>query len=231
MTEQPTEEKPSSAETSSSGEPNQSSDETASSSGESSGGSSSGSSSGGESSGEASSDSSSARHSAPSPADDRPTEQQERPAASGQSGGQPTEQQPTEQQSAPRKAATPRGNADTSWAEPEGTKRRGPSVDIGEVIWRGANVVASLARTLCLIFALILIVNMLIYLVGVNTENGAAQFVTAVAVRVVLGFGDLFVTQPPLTGFIVDSLIAAGFWAFLGELLSRGIRFLAARVN
>jgi phosphotransferase system glucose/maltose/N-acetylglucosamine-specific IIC component len=35
----------------------------------------------------------------------------------------------------------------------------------------------------------------------------------------------------PTVMLIVNSLIAAVFWVFIGELLSRLIRFLAARVK
>jgi hypothetical protein len=58
-----------------------------------------------------------------------------------------------------------------------------------------------------------------------------AQFVATVAGVVILGFRDLFVPANPLLMLAVNSLIAAVFWLFVGELLSRLIRFLAARVK
>jgi hypothetical protein len=86
-------------------------------------------------------------------------------------------------------------------------------------------------RTLALLFALVLVVNVVLVLVGVNPANGVAQFVGAVADIVILGFRDLFVPSNPTVGLIVNSLIAAVFWAFVGELVSRLIRFVAARLG
>jgi hypothetical protein len=127
-----------------------------------------------------------------------------------------------------------RGQADTSWAEqedePTGSSRH-RSVDVGELAWRTGNVLATVVRTLALLFALVLIVNVVLVLVGVNTGNGVAQFVGTVASVVILGFRDLFVPANPTVMLIVNSLIAAVFWVFIGELLSRLIRFLAARVK
>jgi hypothetical protein len=127
-----------------------------------------------------------------------------------------------------------RGQADTSWAEdehePSGSSRH-RSLDVGELAWRTGNVLATIVRTLALLFALVLIVNVVLVLVGVNPTNGVAQFVGTVASVVILGFRDLFVPADPTIMLIVNSLIAAVFWAFVGELLSRVIRFLAARVK
>ncbi len=48
---------------------------------------------------------------------------------------------------------------------------------------------------------------------------------------VILGFRNLFVPADPVVMLIVNSLVAAAFWAFVGELVSRVIRFVAARVK
>jgi hypothetical protein len=131
-------------------------------------------------------------------------------------------------------SAPQRGQGDTSWAEPErapsGTSRQ-RSIDVGELAWRTGNVLATVVRTLALLFALVLVVNVVLVLVGVNPTNGVAQFVGAVADIVILGFRNLFVPANPLVMLIVNSLIAAVFWVFVGELLSRLIRYLAARLG
>ena len=144
--------------------------------------------------------------------------------------GQARSEKPAEQNgSGPR-----RGQADTSWAEdehePTGSSRH-RSVDVGELAWRTGNVLATVVRTLALLFALVLIVNVVLVLVGVNPTNGVAQFIGTVASVVILGFRDLFVPANPTVMLIVNSLIATVFWVFIGELLSRLIRFLAARVK
>jgi hypothetical protein len=127
-----------------------------------------------------------------------------------------------------------RGQADTSWAEPEkeasGSSRQ-RSVDVGEIAWRTGNVLATVVRTLALLFAVVLVVNVVLVLVGVNPANGVAQFVGAVADVVILGFRDLFLPADPSMMLIVNSAIAAIFWVFVGELASRVIRYLAARVK
>jgi hypothetical protein len=151
---------------------------------------------------------------------------------------QPSEQR-TERTEQPSEAKTEkveaqRGQGDTSWAEPErgpsGTPRH-RSVDIGELAWRTGNVLATVVRTLALLFTLVLVVNVVLVLVGVNPANGVAQFIGAVADIVILGFRDLFIPSNPLVMLIVNSLVAAVFWVFVGELLSRLIRFLAARLS
>lgn len=149
-------------------------------------------------------------------------------------------EQKTEQHSEQRSgqadggSAPPRGQGDTSWAEPErapsGTSRH-RSIDVGELAWRTGNVLATVVRTLALLFALVLVVNVVLVLVGVNPTNGVAQFVGAVADIVIIGFRNLFVPSNPLVMLIVNSLVAAVFWVFVGELLSRLIRFLAARLG
>ncbi|MCD2193337.1 hypothetical protein LQ327_08045 [Actinomycetospora endophytica] len=136
-------------------------------------------------------------------------------------------EQPTKREEAPA-----RGQKDTSWAEPERAETpRHRSVDIGELAWRTGNVLATVVRTLALLFALVLVVNVVLALLTVNPANGVAQFVSGVANIVILGFRDLFIPANPLIGLIVNSLIAAVFWVFVGELVSRVIRFLAARVK
>lgn len=148
---------------------------------------------------------------------------------------QNTSDQKTSEQKTEKVETTPqRGQGDTSRAEPE----RGPSgssrhrsIDVGELAWRTGNVLATVVRTLALLFTLVLVVNVVLVLVGVNPANGVAQFVGAVADIVILGFRDLFVPANPLVMLIVNSLVAAVFWVFVGELLSRLIRFLAARLS
>jgi hypothetical protein len=162
-------------------------------------------------------------------------------SSTGQKTGQKTEQSRSESSGTEQKTeqiakdgSTPqRGQGDTSWAEPEGPSgtSRHRSIDVGELAWRTGNVLATVVRTLALLFALVLVVNVVLVLVGVNPANGVAQFVGAVADIVILGFRDLFVPSNPTVGLIVNSLIAAVFWAFVGELVSRLIRFVAARLG
>jgi hypothetical protein len=172
---------------------------------------------------------------AQAPSED-PTEQssEQKTEKTEQPSEQKTEktEQPSEQKT--EKVEAQRGQGDTSWAEPE----RGPSgaprhrsVDIGELAWRTGNVLATVVRTLALLFTLVLVVNVVLVLVGVNPANGVAQFIGAVADIVILGFRNLFIPSNPLVMLIVNSLVAAVFWVFVGELLSRLIRFLAARLS
>jgi hypothetical protein len=151
----------------------------------------------------------------------------------------PAAEKPTEK-AAPAEAPTERttaqapgqNRADTSWAEPEPADTpHHRSFDVGELAWRTGNVLATVVRTLALLFALVLVVNVVLVLVGVNPANGVAQFVATVANLVILGFRDLFVPANPVIMLVVNSLIAAVFWVFVGELVSRLIRFVAARVR
>ncbi|NMO90054.1 hypothetical protein [Actinomycetospora sp. TBRC 11914] len=190
---------------------------------------------------------------AQAPSED-PTEKHEQPAEQKtEKSAAPSEQktekheqpaeQKTEKTAAPAEqkteriaddgSAAQRGRGDTSWAEPErpSGSQRHRSIDVGELAWRTGNVLATVVRTLALLFALVLVVNVVLVLVGVNPANGVAQFVGAVADIVILGFRDLFVPANPTVMLIVNSLIAAVFWAFVGELASRLIRFLAARLG
>jgi hypothetical protein len=168
---------------------------------------------------------------------DQPTEKvapAEQPTEKVAPADRPTEkvapaERPTERQPA---AAAARPAEPSPRREPEPTAGpRHRSIDLGELAWRTGNVLATVVNTLAVLFALVLVVNVVLVVVGVNPANGVAQFVSAVAGIVIVGFRDLFVPANPVLMLTVNSLVAAAFWVFVGQLVSRVVRFLAARVN
>ena len=115
-------------------------------------------------------------------------------------------------------------------APPSGEQRRA-SVDVGELVWKVANILATVIRVVTLVFAVVLVAHIALVVVGVNPENGVAAFLRGFADTVVLGFRDLFLPADPTIALVVNYGVAAVFWVVVGGFLSAGVRFLAARIN
>lgn len=113
---------------------------------------------------------------------------------------------------------------------PQGSEQRAPSVNLSEMVWKVGNVLATVVRVVALLFAIVLAAHIVLTLVGVNPANGVAQFVGGVANTVVLGFRDLFLPTDPTVFTVVNFGLAAVFWILVGEILSRLLRFVAARL-
>ena len=110
----------------------------------------------------------------------------------------------------------------------DGEPRR--SLDASELIWRSSGVLATLVRIVTLVFAVVLVADIVLRVVGVNPTNGVAQFVSGFAEAVVLAFRDLFLPSDPTVALVLNYGLAAVFWVLVGGFLSSGVRWLAARV-
>lgn len=135
-----------------------------------------------------------------------------------------------EAQEANRRSFVGGGRGGTEERAPEGESRRG-SVDVGELVWKVASVLATVIRVVTLVFAVVLVVHIALVVVGVNPVNGVASFLGGFADAVVLGFRDLFQPVDPTIALVVNYGVAAVFWVVVGGFVSAGIRFLAARVS
>ena len=112
----------------------------------------------------------------------------------------------------------------------DGEGRRS-SVDVSDLIWRGAGILATLIRIVTLVFAAVLVIDVVLTVVGVNPANGVARFMAGFADTVVLGFRDLFLPADPTLMLVINYGLAAVFWVVVGGFLSSGLRFVAARIS
>ncbi|WP_433784983.1 hypothetical protein ACQPX6_01605 [Actinomycetospora sp. CA-101289] len=78
--------------------------------------------------------------------------------------------------------------------------------------------------------AAILVLDIILTFVGVNTANGVAQVIGSISDTVVLGFRDLFLLSDPILTTVVNDGLAAVFWVLVAEFGSRLIRWLGARL-
>jgi hypothetical protein len=112
---------------------------------------------------------------------------------------------------------------------PHGRERRSP-INLGETVWKAANVLATVVRIVGYAFAAVLVAYIVLALVGVNTSNGVAQVIGSIGDTVVLGFRDLFLLADPITTIMVGFGLAAVFWVLVAEFGSRLVRWLGARL-
>jgi hypothetical protein len=112
---------------------------------------------------------------------------------------------------------------------PHGRERRSP-LNLGETVWKVANVLATVVRIVGYAFAAVLVAYIVLALVGVNTSNGVAQVIGSIGDTVVLGFRDLFLLADPITTIMVGFGLAAVFWVLVAEFGSRLVRWLGARL-
>jgi hypothetical protein len=150
---------------------------------------------------------------------DQPTQQHETQQRSQQS------QQPSEQPT--QRVEQPHG---VDGHAPEGHRQRAP-IDVGDLIWRIARILASAVRIVAYVLAVVLVAYIVLTLVGVNPQNGVARVIGGVADVAVLAFRDLFLIADPSFAVIVNYGLAAVFWLLVGEFGSRLIRYLGARLT
>jgi hypothetical protein len=159
---------------------------------------------------------------------------------SGTSGGSHGSQQGQQQgQQEGRQQAQEQGRTQTqnraqgaegTMSAPHGREQRTP-VDVGELVWKVASVLASVVRVVAYVLAAVLVAYIVLTIVGVNTANGVARVIGSVGNTAVGPFRDLFLLSDPLFTVIVDYGLAAVFWILLAEFGSRFIRWLGARLS
>ncbi|WP_166659853.1 hypothetical protein [Actinomycetospora succinea] len=133
----------------------------------------------------------------------------------------PPDEAPTTQQRTPDVSA---GSA------PHGREERAP-LNVGELVWKVATVLASVIRIVAYVIAVVLVAYVLLTLVGVNPLNAIAQVVGGVANSTVLAFRDLFLIADPVFAIVVNYGLAAVFWVLVAEFGSRLVRWLGARFS
>lgn len=153
------------------------------------------------------------------------------------SAQQETEQQETEQHDRAPQGDRGQGHAGQEHgaqmpqgSTPQGRAQRDP-VDVGELVWRIARILASAVRVVAYVIAVVLVAYVVLTIVGVNPLNGVAQVIGGVADATVLAFRDLFVVADPTLAVVVNYGLAAVFWVLVAEFGSRLIRFLGARLS
>lgn len=159
-------------------------------------------------------DSSQDEHSRPA----RRSENHQRPEPAGGSDGDQGQQQESSEQSG--------GDGEA----PHGREERAPT-NVGEVVWRVASILATVVRVVGYLLAAVLVIDIVLTVVGVNTANGVAQVIGTVGGFAVLAFRDLFLLTDPIFTVVVNFGLAAVFWVLVAEFGSRLIRFLGARLS
>ena len=114
-----------------------------------------------------------------------------------------------------------RQRAEEPESAPRGRERRAP-LNVGELVWKIASVLASAVRVVAYVVLTIL---------AVNPQNGVAQVIGGIADWAVLAFRDLFLPADPTLAVVVDYGLAAIFWVLVGEFGSRLIRWIGARLS
>jgi hypothetical protein len=147
----------------------------------------------------------------------------------GQQQGQQEGQQQAQEQGRTQTQDRAQG-AEGTMSAPHGREQRTP-VDVGELVWKVASVLASVVRVVAYVLAAVLVAYIVLTIVGVNTANGVARVIGSVGNTAVGPFRDLFLLSDPLFTVIVDYGLAAVFWILVAEFGSRFIRWLGARLS
>jgi hypothetical protein len=147
----------------------------------------------------------------------------------GQQQGQQEGQQQAQEQGRTQTQDRAQG-AEGTMSAPHGREQRTP-VDVGELVWKVASVLASVVRVVAYVLAVVLVAYIVLTIVGVNTANGVARVIGSVGNTAVGPFRDLFLLSDPLFTVIVDYGLAAVFWILVAEFGSRFIRWLGARLS
>lgn len=139
----------------------------------------------------------------------------------------PPDEAPTTQQRTPEVSSGSDASGDPA---PRGRAERAP-LDVGELVWKVATVLASVIRIVAYVIAVVLVAYVALTIVGVNPLNAVAQVVGGVANSTVLAFRDLFLIADPTFSVVVNYGLAAVFWALVAEFGSRIVRWLGARFS
>jgi hypothetical protein len=165
-------------------------------------------------------------------AEGQPEIQYEEMAEDQQQGQQQQAQQDQQQQDQQQQSQQQSQQAEkTDGAEvPHGREERAPR-NVGETIWKAANVLATVVRVIGYVLAAVLLASIVLTIVGVNVANGVARFIGGVADTAVLGFRDLFVLADPIFAYVVNYGLAAIFWILVAEFGARLVRWIGARLS
>lgn len=90
-------------------------------------------------------------------------------------------------------------------------------------------MLASVVRAVAVVFAVILVVQIVLTLGNANPDNGITKLIDNLARPLALGFKDLFSPSDPKVSVLVNFGLAALFWLVLGALISGVIRRVASR--
>lgn len=89
----------------------------------------------------------------------------------------------------------------------------------------------SVVRWVGLVFALVLVVQVVFVVGEANRDNGIVSFIANVSRKFALGFKDLFTPDDPKLAVLVNYGIAALFWLIVSAVAARITRRIAMRVN
>ena len=97
-------------------------------------------------------------------------------------------------------------------------------VDWGEIKNRFVGLLAGVVRWVCLIFALIVVMHIVLVVAEANPANGIVQFAGNWADELTLGVNDLFTPSDPKLQVLINFGIAAMLWLIISSVGSKIIR-------
>lgn len=102
--------------------------------------------------------------------------------------------------------------------------RRRPEVDWRRVKDQAAGLIAGIVRWAGLIFAAILVLDVIFVVASANPVNGIVSWVRGWADTLAIGFRDLFEPSDAKLRVLVNYGTAALFWLIVSSILSRFVR-------
>jgi hypothetical protein len=97
-------------------------------------------------------------------------------------------------------------------------------VAVGSTARRGIDVLGSILRIAGMVIVSVLVVHILLSLLGANPENWLTQWIWDAADTFNLGLSNLFPTQDPRWGVVLNYGIAALIWLLITAVVVRLLR-------
>jgi hypothetical protein len=109
-----------------------------------------------------------------------------------------------------------------SSGETEADPRRGPSGSGARAAARrSVGLLAALVRIVTVVFAAVLVIQVVLVVASANPGNRVAVFIAAAADHLTLGLGNLFQPSSPSLGVILNYGLPAVVWLIIGVIVSR----------
>lgn len=108
-------------------------------------------------------------------------------------------------------------------AEHDKKKQLSFDIDWGGLKEQVVGLLATAVKLVCLVFALILVMHIVLYIAGANTHNGIVQMINQWAANLQIGFKNMFGGDKNLK-VLLNNGVAAIFWVVVGIVGSAVIK-------
>ena len=123
------------------------------------------------------------------------------------------------------------GDPDGSSTDTQRRRRNAPSVDWNKAKEQIVALLAGVARWLGVIFAVILVLQVIFVIGEANPDNSIATFVRDWSEGLALGFEDLFTPDDAKLRTLVNYGIAALFWLVVSAIVAKIIRRIGDSID